>query len=93
MNFKIENLGFSKLDKQKTFHGLIHNSPILYIDHKNLTEPLDYYFNAILPFSEMAGEPTYAMYQWGAPSGSGFGNITVVDKVPPEMLHMIDPHW
>lgn len=22
-----------------------------------------------------------------------FNNQTVVDKVPPEMLHLIDPHW
>lgn len=29
--------------------------------------------------------------QWG--SQGGFGNQTVVDKVLPEMLHMIDPHW
>jgi hypothetical protein len=26
--------------------------------------------------------------------GGGFsGNQTVVDTVPPEMLHLIDPHW
>jgi r-opsin len=24
---------------------------------------------------------------------SGAGNISVVDKVPPELLHMISPHW
>lgn len=24
---------------------------------------------------------------------AGFGNMTVVDKVPPEMLHLVDPHW
>uniref|UniRef100_A0A182NQX7 G-protein coupled receptors family 1 profile domain-containing protein n=1 Tax=Anopheles dirus TaxID=7168 RepID=A0A182NQX7_9DIPT len=23
----------------------------------------------------------------------GSGNMTVVDKVPPEMLHMVHPHW
>lgn len=23
----------------------------------------------------------------------GFNNQTVVDKVPPDMLHLIDPHW
>lgn len=22
-----------------------------------------------------------------------FSNQTVIDKVPPEMLHLIDPHW
>lgn len=26
--------------------------------------------------------------------GGGFGgNLTVVDKVPADMLHLIDPHW
>ncbi|GLV41597.1 Rhodopsin 6 [Carabus blaptoides fortunei] len=35
------------------------------------------------------GGPQYAA--WGAsPAG---GNITVVDKVLPDMLHMVDPHW
>ncbi|XP_012278726.1 rhodopsin [Orussus abietinus] len=34
--------------------------------------------------------PSYAA--WSS-QGSGFGNQTVVDKVPPEMLHLIDPHW
>jgi hypothetical protein len=40
----------------------------------------------------MAGEPTFAMYQqpW---SGGAWGNKTVVDMVPPEMLHMVDAHW
>lgn len=23
----------------------------------------------------------------------GSGNMSVVDKVPPEMLHMVHPHW
>lgn len=23
----------------------------------------------------------------------GFNNQTVIDKIPPEMLHLIDPHW
>ncbi|XP_011882363.1 PREDICTED: rhodopsin-like [Vollenhovia emeryi] len=23
----------------------------------------------------------------------GFNNLTVVDKVPPDMVHLIDPHW
>nr|APY20602.1 long wavelength sensitive opsin [Euroleon nostras] len=30
--------------------------------------------------------PTYSAWQ-------GTGNMTVVDKVPPEMLHMVDAHW
>lgn len=34
----------------------------------------------------------HAAYTWAA-HGGGFGNQTVADKVPPEMLHMIDPHW
>ncbi|KAJ8983357.1 hypothetical protein NQ317_003163 [Molorchus minor] len=38
------------------------------------------------------GEPSYAM--WAAQRASGFGgNITVVDKVPPDMLHMVDTYW
>lgn len=37
--------------------------------------------------------PQYsALSSWQAHSG-GFGNMTVVDKVPPEMLHLVDPHW
>ncbi|KAL0281679.1 UNVERIFIED_CONTAM: hypothetical protein PYX00_002592 [Menopon gallinae] len=35
--------------------------------------------------------PNYHSYVWG--HGAGFGNQTVVDKVPVEMLHMVDPHW
>nr|QWV42715.1 long wavelength sensitive opsin [Biphyllus sp. CRS 2021] len=38
------------------------------------------------------GDPSFAA--WAAQRAGGFGgNITVVDKVPPDMLHMIDPHW
>ncbi|CAH1403579.1 unnamed protein product [Nezara viridula] len=32
-----------------------------------------------------------AMYQWG--QLNPLGNRTVVDSVPPEMLHLVDPHW
>lgn len=39
----------------------------------------------------MSGEPSFSAYSWG--SQGGFGNQTVVDKVQPEMLHLIDPHW
>lgn len=40
----------------------------------------------------MMGEPNYAL--WAAKRATGFGgNLTVVDKVLPEMLHMIDSHW
>uniref|UniRef100_A0A1L8DJU4 Putative 7 transmembrane receptor n=2 Tax=Nyssomyia neivai TaxID=330878 RepID=A0A1L8DJU4_9DIPT len=39
-------------------------------------------------------EPHFSAWQSGSSGGgAGFGNITVVDKVPPEMLHMIDAHW
>ena len=31
----------------------------------------------------------FAAYQ----SFAGVGNLTVVDKVPPEMLHMVSAHW
>lgn len=38
------------------------------------------------------GEPNYV--SWAAQRAAGFGgNLTVVDKVLPEMLHMVDPHW
>lgn len=31
---------------------------------------------------------------WGAPMSNSFAsNMTVVDKVPPELLHLVDPHW
>lgn len=37
------------------------------------------------------GEPQFSAYSsWGASSG---GNMTVVDKVLPDMLHLVDPHW
>nr|WCQ76416.1 long wavelength sensitive opsin [Notolioon sp. CRS 2022] len=40
------------------------------------------------------GEPSFAAWtaQRGASSGFG-GNITVVDKVLPEMLYMVDAYW
>jgi hypothetical protein len=35
----------------------------------------------------------YVPYQ-SFPQGFGsLGNMTVVDKVLPDMLHLIDPHW
>lgn len=42
--------------------------------------------------------PSFSAYTWGQTVGGaytsgGFGNQTVVDKVLPEMLHMVDPHW
>ncbi|XP_050501427.1 rhodopsin [Diabrotica virgifera virgifera] len=38
------------------------------------------------------GEPSYA--GWAAQRAAGFGgNITVVDKVLPDMLHMVDAYW
>lgn len=40
----------------------------------------------------IASGPSHAAYTW-ASQGGGFGNQTVVDKVPPEMLHMVDAHW
>lgn len=35
--------------------------------------------------------PSYAAFSHGAQAR--FSNQTVVDKVPPEMLHLIDAHW
>lgn len=44
-----------------------------------------------------AFEPHFSAYQsWpGQMSGpvGAFGNMTVVDKVPADMLHLVDPHW
>nr|APY20523.1 long wavelength sensitive opsin [Chrysis viridula] len=41
--------------------------------------------------------PKYAAYSWSSSSSSGhaggFGNNTVVDKVPPEMRYLVDIHW
>jgi len=34
---------------------------------------------------------SHAAYTWAV--HGGFGNQTVVDKVPSDMLHMIDSHW
>lgn len=39
----------------------------------------------------VASGPSHAAYTWAAQGG--FGNQTVVDKVPPDMLHLVDPHW
>ncbi|XP_014472268.1 PREDICTED: rhodopsin [Dinoponera quadriceps] len=42
----------------------------------------------------LSAGPSHAAYTWAAQGGGGgFGNQTVVDKVPPEMLHMVDSHW
>ncbi|CAG0896623.1 unnamed protein product [Darwinula stevensoni] len=54
----------------------------------------------------MSRDPSYPGFQWGLPGSlpsyggmpqgmafPGFGNTTVVDKVPPEMLHLVDAHW
>lgn len=34
--------------------------------------------------------PSYEAYTYGA---QRFANQTVVDRVPPDMLHLIDAHW
>ncbi|KAF4529147.1 Long wavelength sensitive opsin 4 [Ephemera danica] len=36
-------------------------------------------------------EPSFSAYKWG--NAGGYGNQTVVDKVLPDMMSMIDPHW
>jgi hypothetical protein len=35
----------------------------------------------------LISEPSYSARQ------SGFNNLTVVDSVPPEMLHLVDAYW
>nr|QWV42711.1 long wavelength sensitive opsin [Epuraea ocularis] len=37
------------------------------------------------------GHPSFAAYS-GSPS-SASGNLTVVDKVPPDMMHLVDAYW
>jgi hypothetical protein len=39
----------------------------------------------------LISEPSFKAYSW--PSQGRFGNLTVVDKVPPEMLHLVDAYW
>nr|QWV42701.1 long wavelength sensitive opsin 1 [Calopteron sp. CRS 2021] len=39
------------------------------------------------------GEPSFSAWTAAQHAGGFLGNITVVDKVPPEMLHMIDAYW
>lgn len=42
--------------------------------------------------SVLGGQPNFAA--WSASRTASFGgNMTVVDKVPPEMLSMVDPYW
>nr|AHK12248.1 longwave opsin [Empoasca vitis] len=40
----------------------------------------------------LISEPSFSAYSSWATQG-GFGNHTVVDKVPPDMLHLVDAHW
>lgn len=40
------------------------------------------------------GPGVAALQAWsGQVAAYGASNQTVVDKVPPELLHMIDPYW
>nr|QWV42650.1 long wavelength sensitive opsin [Astenopholis sp. CRS 2021] len=40
------------------------------------------------------GQPRFSAWVAAARTGGGFGgNISVVDKVPPDMLHMVDDYW
>ncbi|XP_069676605.1 rhodopsin [Periplaneta americana] len=39
----------------------------------------------------LISEPSFSAYSWA--SQGGFGNQTVVDKVPPDMLYLVDSHW
>lgn len=40
------------------------------------------------------GQPNFAPWTAQRTMSGGFGgNITVVDKVPPELLHLVDAHW
>ncbi|XP_026467355.1 rhodopsin-like [Ctenocephalides felis] len=37
--------------------------------------------------------PEYSAYKWDRFNADPWANMTVVDKVPPEILHMVDVHW
>lgn len=40
------------------------------------------------------GPGVAALQAWGGQMAAyGASNQTVVDKVSPDMLHMVDPHW
>jgi hypothetical protein len=39
----------------------------------------------------LISEPSFSAY--ARAQQRGFSNLTVVDNVVPEMLHLIDPHW
>ena len=39
----------------------------------------------------LISEPSSSAYERA--QQAGFSNLTVVDNVAPEMLHLIDPHW
>nr|QWV42689.1 long wavelength sensitive opsin [Scraptia sp. CRS 2021] len=39
------------------------------------------------------GEPNFVAWAAQRSSGYGGGNLTVVDKVMPDMLHMVDAYW
>nr|CAD7446631.1 unnamed protein product [Timema bartmani] len=45
----------------------------------------------MLAAMSLISEPSFSAYSWA--SQGGFGNQTVVDRVPPEMLHLVDAHW
>ncbi|KAJ4429001.1 hypothetical protein ANN_25997 [Periplaneta americana] len=46
---------------------------------------------AICNTMSLISEPSFSAYSWA--SQGGFGNQTVVDKVPPDMLYLVDSHW
>nr|QWV42613.1 long wavelength sensitive opsin 5 [Nitops pallipennis] len=37
------------------------------------------------------GHPNFG--SWNSPGGFGGGNMTVMDKVPPDMVHLVDAYW
>lgn len=39
------------------------------------------------------GQNAYNLQSWQSSSPGIMGNWTVVDKVPVEMMSLIDPHW
>lgn len=53
-------------------------------------------FDEIFGYNRMLNKIGFPRFErqemnWGGEVG--FGNETVVDRVPPDMMHMIDPTW
>nr|APY20565.1 long wavelength sensitive opsin 1 [Brassicogethes aeneus] len=41
----------------------------------------------------VVGQPSFAAWSGAQSSGFGGNNLSVVDKVTPDMIHLVDPYW